>query len=59
MFSFTRIDLVHASIGDVIHLSALGQSIIILNSARSIYDLLERRSALYSDRPSTVMAGEL
>ncbi|KAF8831798.1 hypothetical protein HHX47_DHR1001178 [Lentinula edodes] len=35
------------------------QSIIILNSARSIYDLLERRSALYSDRPSTVMAGEL
>ncbi|KAJ3928523.1 MAG: cytochrome P450 [Lentinula lateritia] len=45
--------------GDVIHLSALGQSIIILNSARSIYDLLERRSALYSDRPSTVMAGEL
>ncbi|KAJ3919103.1 cytochrome P450 [Lentinula edodes] len=44
---------------DVIHLSALGQSIIILNSARSIYDLLERRSALYSDRPSTVMAGEL
>ncbi|KAJ4491747.1 cytochrome P450 [Lentinula lateritia] len=59
MFSFIRIDLVHASIGDVIHLSALGQSIIILNSARSIYDLLERRSALYSDRPSTVMAGEL
>ncbi|KAJ3854256.1 cytochrome P450 [Lentinula lateritia] len=45
--------------GDVIHLSALGQSIIILNSARSIYDLLERRSALYSDRPSTVMASEL
>ncbi|KAJ3868654.1 cytochrome P450, partial [Lentinula novae-zelandiae] len=32
---------------------------IILNSARSIYDLLERRSALYSNRPSTVMAGEL
>ncbi|KAF9072873.1 cytochrome P450 [Rhodocollybia butyracea] len=45
--------------GDVIHISALGQSIIILNSAEAISDLLERKSSIYSDRPLPIMAGEL
>ncbi|KAJ3762602.1 hypothetical protein EV360DRAFT_79140 [Lentinula raphanica] len=43
---------------DVLHLSAMGQSIVVLNSARSIHDLLESRSAIYSDRPWTAMINE-
>ncbi|KAF7423939.1 hypothetical protein PC9H_009237 [Pleurotus ostreatus] len=37
--------------GDVIHLSVLGRSIIVLDSHQVAIDLLEKRSALYSDRP--------
>lgn len=44
---------------DIIHLGALGNSIIILNSFKAVNDLLEKRSAIYSSRPSTVMLGEL
>lgn len=31
--------------------NALGQPIVILNSAKIARDLLEKRGALYSDRP--------
>ncbi|KAE9385840.1 cytochrome P450 [Gymnopus androsaceus JB14] len=44
---------------DIIHLSALGNSIVVLNSARAVNDLLEKRSSMYSSRPSTTMLGEL
>ncbi|KAF9068824.1 cytochrome P450 [Rhodocollybia butyracea] len=44
---------------DIIHLSALRNSIIVLNSAQAVSDLLEKRSSLYSSRPPTVMLGEL
>ncbi|KAI0827782.1 cytochrome P450 [Trametes gibbosa] len=37
--------------GDVIHLSVLGRSIIILNSVEATTDLLEGRFGIYSDRP--------
>ncbi|RDB17663.1 hypothetical protein Hypma_001219 [Hypsizygus marmoreus] len=37
--------------GDVIHLSLLGQSVIVLNSVQAATDLLDKRSAIYSDRP--------
>lgn len=39
------------TIGDVIGLRVLGKSIVILNSRTAIVDLLEKRSAAYSDRP--------
>ena len=35
---------------DVLHLSVIGTSIIVLNSAKSIKDLLEKRSSSYSNR---------
>lgn len=35
---------------NVIHLSALGTHLVILNSHESAIDLLEKRSAVYSDR---------
>lgn len=37
--------------GDVVHLKPLGQHIIILGSAQAAFDLLDKRSAIYSDRP--------
>ncbi|KAF9458175.1 cytochrome P450 [Collybia nuda] len=37
--------------GDVMHLHFLGRSVIILNSAKAATDLMDKRSANYSDRP--------
>ena len=44
--------------GDVCHITALGKHIIILNSATSCTELLDQRSAIYSDRPSLPMMDE-
>ena len=41
------------------HVRALGQSIIILNDAQHAFDMLDKRSSLYSDRPIVMMAGQL
>ncbi|KZT32144.1 cytochrome P450 [Sistotremastrum suecicum HHB10207 ss-3] len=45
--------------GDVVHVSALGRHIIVLNSHKAAFDLLEKRSAIYSERPTLPMGGEL
>ena len=45
--------------GDIVHLSLLGQPIIILGSAKHAVALLEKSSAIYSDRPYLTMCGEL
>ncbi|GLB38520.1 putative cytochrome p450 [Lyophyllum shimeji] len=37
--------------GDVVHLSILGRSIVVLNSVHAAVELLDKRSANYSDRP--------
>ncbi|KAF9456701.1 cytochrome P450 [Collybia nuda] len=37
--------------GDVIHLRLLGQPVIVLNSIQAAMDLLDKRGAIYSDRP--------
>ncbi len=39
-------------LGDVMHLKILGRNMIVLNSVQAATDLLEKRSALYSDRPN-------
>ena len=44
------------SVGDVVHLKPLGQHIIILGSAKAAFDLLDKRSAIYSSRPESGMA---
>ena len=41
--------------GDVMHVSALGQSIVVLGSEKAAIDLLDKRSASYSDRPNFPM----
>lgn len=37
----------------------LGQPMVIINSYKHAYELLERRSAVYSDRPHMIMAGDI
>ncbi|QRW08749.1 cytochrome P450 family protein [Ceratobasidium sp. AG-Ba] len=54
MIGFTTI---HHDPGDVISLSALGKTIIVLNSHRSVMDLLEKR-AIYADRPVIPMISD-
>ena len=45
--------------GDINHISIFGQHIVILNSIEACTDLLEKRSAKYSDRPRLPMINEL
>ncbi|KAL5636445.1 hypothetical protein ACGC1H_000418 [Rhizoctonia solani] len=45
--------------GDVCYVRLPGQDIILLNSYEATIELLDRRSAIYSSRPSQVMAGQL
>ena len=40
---------------DIIYLNLLGQPVVVLNSVQSAVDLLEKRGAIYSDRPSFVV----
>jgi cytochrome P450 len=44
---------------DIIQLSTLGMSIIVLNSAKMVSDLFEKRSRIYSNRPHSIMISEL
>ena len=44
--------------GDIIHLNAMGQHIIVLNSYKVALDLIGQR-AIYADRPSFYVLCEL
>ena len=41
------------------YLDGAGQPIVVCNSLNSAYELLERRSSNYSDRPRFIMANEI
>lgn len=41
--------------GDVLYLDILGSPVVVLSSAEAVHDLLEKRSAIYSDRPRSTM----
>ncbi|KAI0326117.1 cytochrome P450, partial [Cubamyces sp. BRFM 1775] len=43
-----------AKYGDVICVRLLGHPVIVLSSLTAVNDLLEKRSAVYSDRPTPV-----
>ncbi|PPQ98474.1 LOW QUALITY PROTEIN: hypothetical protein CVT26_013875 [Gymnopilus dilepis] len=47
-----------AAFGDIVHIKAFSQSIVILNSLQAARDLLEKRSTIYSDRPRFVLLSE-
>ena len=40
-------------------LQVLGKSVIVLSDTKIAVDLLEKRGAIYSDKPKMIMAGEL
>ncbi|TDL20292.1 hypothetical protein BD410DRAFT_375851 [Rickenella mellea] len=45
--------------GDIVHVNIFGQSIVIVNSYDIAFDLFERRSSNYSDRPNMVMLNDI
>ena len=45
--------------GPVSSITVLGQDIVILNDVEAVMELLEKRSSIYSDRPSFTFAGDL
>lgn len=42
--------------GDIAYLDGAGQPIVMCNSLKSAYELLEHRSSNYSDRPHLIVA---
>ncbi|KAK1227700.1 hypothetical protein PQX77_009288 [Marasmius sp. AFHP31] len=44
---------------DIIHLNAVGVSIVVLNSMKAAEDLVEKRSTIYSSRPHSIVLNEL
>ncbi len=49
IYGTVSLDCLHP--GDVMHLEALGFHLIVLDSREAAIDLLEKRGAIYSDRP--------
>ncbi|KAI3614781.1 cytochrome p450 [Moniliophthora roreri] len=45
--------------GDVTYFHGLGYNVLVLNTRKSINDLLEKRADIYSHRPRFVLGGEL
>lgn len=48
-----------APAGEIVYLNILGQDMVILNSSKAAVDLLDKKSAIYSDRPVIMMCGEI
>ena len=47
------------ALGDHIYLNAVGQPIVIINSPRVGVELLDRRAAIYSDRPRSIVGSDI
>jgi hypothetical protein len=45
--------------GDIMYLDGAGQPVVVCNSLKSAFELLDRRSANYSDRPRLIMGQEI
>lgn len=45
--------------GNIVYMHVLGQPMIVLSSQTVVRDLMEKRSAIYSDRPRFVLLNEL
>lgn len=46
-------------VGDIVSVTLLGQPMVILNSPKLAVEMLERKSSIYSDRPTFTMGGKL
>ena len=47
------------STGDMIYLQIFNRPSIVLNSAKAMEDLLNKRGLRYSDRPDTILVTEM
>ena len=45
-------------LGSVVYLHILGQGLVFLNTPEAVYELMERRSDIYSDKPQLVPSFE-
>ncbi|KAJ7493305.1 cytochrome P450 [Mycena galericulata] len=45
--------------GPIVHLRVFGKSIIVLNDVKYATDMLDKKSRIYSNRPTLIMGGEL
>jgi len=54
LFSFPP--YLNLSLGDLIYLNAAGQPIVVINSPKVGVALLDRRAAIYSDRPRNIVS---
>jgi hypothetical protein len=46
-------------LGELVYLNVLGKPIVVINSYRMALEMLERKSSIYSDRPTLTMGSEL
>jgi hypothetical protein len=46
-------------LGDVVYLHLFGQGLIFLSSPTAVFELMEKRNVIYSDRAPLVMVTEL
>ncbi|KAN0124436.1 cytochrome P450 monooxygenase [Russula decolorans] len=49
----------HKKYGDLIYLNAAGQPVVIINSPKAGVALLDRRAAIYSDRPRNIVVSDI
>ncbi|TFK64540.1 cytochrome P450 [Pluteus cervinus] len=45
--------------GDVVYLHVFGQGLVFLNSPEAVFDLLDKRGSIYSDKPQLIMICDL
>ncbi|KAG2054397.1 cytochrome P450 [Suillus hirtellus] len=45
--------------GPITHIRIFNQSLVFLNTPKVVFDLLDRRGSIYSDKPHLIMVGEL
>jgi hypothetical protein len=47
--------IAHISLGDIVYARLLSKPIVMVNSEEVAHDLFDLRSAIYSDKPRSVM----
>jgi hypothetical protein len=45
--------------GHIMYLNTLGRPIVVLNSLKAAFELLDRRANIYSDRPRRIVANKI
>ncbi|PCH39711.1 hypothetical protein WOLCODRAFT_68708, partial [Wolfiporia cocos MD-104 SS10] len=48
-----------STVGDVVYIRLFKNPVVILNSVQGAHDLLDKKSAIYSGRPRTVLYDEM